>query len=392
MSNPLMSLQKLGQSVWLDDLHRSLITSGELKRLIEEDGLRGLGSNPSLFEAAIDDSDEYQDLLEAPESQALDSKTLYERIAVRDIQEAADVFRPVYLESMRRDGYVSLEVSPRLSRNLQGTLEEARRLWQAVDRENLMIKIPGTPESFPAVQELISEGINVSVTLLFTEQAYEQAAMAYMSGLERFTLKGGEPGKVASVAGVFISDIDSAIESLIAERLQTATYSEERDTLNSLLGKVACANAKTIYQKYMEILSGDRWQALSRQGAGPQRVAWANVGMNNPAYPDVHYIEALIGPGTISTMPPGTLASFRDHGQAGPTLTEGLEEARRVMDQLERAGIPFQSLTDQLLAKGVDEFEDAFAKLLHATNRSRGKPGRDPVVLLRMKLFKAFYR
>jgi transaldolase/glucose-6-phosphate isomerase len=374
MKNPLQSLQDCGQSVWLDYLRRSLITSGELKRLIEHDGLRGLTSNPSIFEKAIADSSDYRDMLEDPESQGLEAKTLYERIAVRDIQDAADVLRPVYLESKRRDGYVSLEVSPRLACETQGTIEEARRLWQTVARENLMIKVPGTPEGIPAIEQLISEGINVNVTLLFAQEAYEQAAAAYLAGLERLSRRGGDLGKVASVASFFISRIDTAVDTLIAERLKASHNPSEQARLRSLLGKVANASAKNTYQKYLEILRGDRWQELGRHGAQTQRLLWASTGTKNPNYSDVLYVEELIGPDTVNTMPPATLDAFRDHGRARPTLTENVEEAISIMDLVEQVGIPFKELTDKLLDDGVKQFADAFAKLLKELDKGKRHP------------------
>jgi transaldolase / glucose-6-phosphate isomerase len=386
MKNPLHSLQHYGQSVWLDYLRRSLITSGELKRLIDEDGLRGLTSNPSIFEKAIAGSSDYRDLLQAPESQALDAKTLYERIAARDIQDAADLFRPVYLESKRRDGYVSLEVSPQLAHQTQGTLEEARRLWQTVARENLMIKVPATPEGIPAVQQLLSEGINVNVTLLFAQEAYEQVAAAYLGGLESRARQGSDLGHVASVASFFISRIDTAVDNWIVERLKASHDPGEQGMLRSLLGKVANASAQNTYQKYQEILRGDRWQELNRRGAQTQRLLWASTGTKNPSYSDVLYVEELIGPDTVNTMPPATLDAFRDHGRARLTLTEHVAEAISIMDLVKQAGIPFQELTNKLLADGVKQFADAFAKLLKATDRCGQAPDQDPIECLRLPL------
>ena len=392
MKNTLQSLQDYGQSVWLDYLRRSLITSGELKRLIEEDGVRGLTSNPSIFEKAIAGSSDYQDMLEAPESQGLDAKTLYERIAVRDIQDSADAFRPVYLESRRRDGYVSLEVSPQLAHETQGTLEEARRLWQTVGRENLMIKVPGTPEGIPAVQQLIGEGINVNVTLLFAEDIYEQVAVAYLGGLESLARQGGDLGKVASVASFFVSRIDTAVDNWVAERLKTSPNPGEEAMLHSLLGKVATASARNTYQKYLEILRGTRWQALSRHGAQTQRLLWASTGTKNPNHRDVLYVEELIGPDTVNTMPPATLDAFRDHGRCRPSLTENVEEAISIMDLVARVGIHFNELTDKLLDDGVKQFADAFGKLLKATDRSGKASDHDPMDFLRVKLMKELHR
>lgn len=392
MKNPLQLLPDHGQSVWLDYLRRSLITSGELNRLIQEDGLRGLTSNPAIFEQAIAGSRDYRDLLDAPESQALEAKTLYERIAVRDIQDAADLFRPVYLESKRRDGYVSLEVSPRLALETQGTLAEARHLWQTVARENLMIKVPGTPQGIPAAQQLISEGINVNVTLLFAQAAYEQAAEAYLSGLEGLARQDGDLGRVASVASFFISRIDTAVDHWITERLKAHPSSTEEAGLRSLLGKVAIASAKLTYQKYLQVYGTDRWQALRQQGAHPQRLLWASTGTKNPSYDDVLYVEELIGPDTVNTLPPATLDAFRDHGRARPTLAHNVEEAASIMDLVKHVGIPFQELADRLLDDGVKQFADAFGKLLKATARGGGAGDHDPTDLGRMRLLKELYQ
>jgi len=392
MKNPLQSLHDHGQSVWLDYLRRSLITSGELKRLIKEDGLRGLTSNPSIFEKAIAGSNDYRDMLEAPESQVIDAKELYERIAVRDIQDAADLLRPVYLGSKRRDGYVSLEVSPRLARKTQGTLGEARRLWRTVARENLMIKVPGTPEGIPAVQQLISEGINVNVTLLFVEETYEQVAAAYHGGLESLARRGADLGKVASVASFFVSRIDASVDKWIAKRLGASHNPGEQARLRSLLGKVAIASAKGTYQKYLDILRGDRWQELSWHGALTQRLLWASTGTKNPNFSDVLYVEELIGPDTVNTMPPATLDAFRDHGRVRLTLMENVEEAISIMDLVEQVGIPFKELTDKLLVDGVKQFAEAFDKLLKATGRSGNASDHDPVEFLGVELLKDLYQ
>ncbi len=392
LNNPLQSLQQHGQSVWLDYLSRRLIKSGALKRLIEEDGLRGLTSNPSIFAKAITGSGDYREILEAQESQADDPKALYERIAVRDIQEAADLFRPVYIETGRRDGYVSLEVSPRLAHDTQGTLEEARRLWQMVARENLMVKVPGTPEGIPAVRQLVGEGINVNVTLLFAQETYEQVAGAYFGGLEDLALQGGDLGKAAGVASFFVSRIDTAVDTWIGERLDSSAEPAENAGLRSLQGKVATASAKKTYQKYLDLHRGDRWQALSRQGAQSQRLLWASTGTKNPAYSDVLYVEGLVGPDTVNTMPPATLAAFRDHGRAGAALTENVEEAFRIMDLLERVGIPFRQLTDKLLADGVTQFADAFDRLLDATSRHKQASDNAPTDFMEAKLLRELYK
>ena len=392
MKSPLQLLQDQGQSFWLDYLRRSLITGGELKRLIKEDGLRGLTSNPSIFEKALAGSNDYRDMLEAPDSQGIGAKALYEHIAVRDIQDAADLLRPVYLGSKRRDGYVSLEVSPRLARETQGTLEEARRLWQTVARENLMIKVPGTPEGITAVQQLISESINVNVTLLFVQEAYEQVAAAYHGGLESLARRGADLSKVASVASFFSSRIDTVVDNWIAKRLGASHNPGEQARLRSLLGKVAIAGAKNTYQKYLGILRADRWQELSRHGAQTQRLLWASTGTKNPNYSDVLYVEELIGPDTVNTMPPATLDAFRNHGRVRLTLTENVEEAISIMDLVEQVGIPFKELTDKLLVDGVKQFAEAFDKLLKATERSGKASDHDPVEFLRVELLKDLYQ
>ena len=342
MESPLKALQHHGQSVWLDYIRRSLITSGELERLIEDDGLRGVTSNPAIFEKAMTGSGDYQDMLARPDAHAFDAKELYERIAVRDIQDAADLLLPVYRDTMRRDGYVSLEVSPKLAHDTRGTLEEAYRLWKAVARPNAMIKVPATPEGIPAIRQLIDEGINVNVTLLFSMDAYEQVADAYLAGLEQRAASNGALEGVASVASFFISRIDSAADALIIERLGGATNARQRAVLRSLRGKVAIANAKLTYQRYRELFNGPRWRALARRGAQTQRLLWASTGTKDASYRDVRYVEELIGPDTVNTMPPATLAAFRDHGRPRASLWEDLDGAFDTLATLADAGISLQ--------------------------------------------------
>jgi transaldolase / glucose-6-phosphate isomerase len=369
--NPLQALQGYGQSVWLDYIRRSLLTSGELARLIEEDGLRGVTSNPAIFEKAITGSTDYVDVLRALAPQHQGAKALYEQVAIRDIQDAADVLRRVYEQTQRRDGYVSLEVSPDLARDTAGTLAEARRLWQQVGRPNVMIKVPATPEGIPAIEQLIGEGINVNVTLLFAQEAYEQVVRAYIAGLETRAAQGGDLSHVASVASFFISRIDTAVDAMLSERLKTASAAGERALLRSLLGRVAIANAKQTYQLYQEILRGRNWQGLAQKGAQPQRVLWASTSAKNPAYRDVMYVEELIGPDTVNTMPPATLDAFRDHGRSRARLTEDLEDAYDTMDTLAQVGISMAEVTDKLLDEGVQLFAEAFDKLLAAVEQTR---------------------
>jgi transaldolase / glucose-6-phosphate isomerase len=369
--NPLKDLQQFGQSVWLDYIRRNLITSGELKRLIDEDGLRGITSNPSIFEKAISGSTDYADLLSKLRSRNdLDAKGRYEILAIRDIQDAADLLRPVYDSTKGRDGYVSLEVSPYLARDTQGTLHEARRLWKSVGRENVMIKVPGTTEGIPAFQQLISEGININVTLLFAQEVYERVAEAYIAGLEKYAAQGGDISKVASVASFFISRIDSAVDSLVNERLKSTKDPRQQEQLKSVLGKIAVANGKLTYQKYEQIFGTDRWKKLAAAGGQTQRVLWASTSTKNPSYSDVLYVADLIGKDTVNTIPPSTLDAFRDHGHPHETLTEDIPGAKKTMDTLAQVGISMKEVTDKLTVDGVKLFADAFDKLLEAVEKS----------------------
>jgi transaldolase/glucose-6-phosphate isomerase len=369
--NPLKELLAYGQSMWLDYIRRDLFTSGKLKQMIADDGLRGMTSNPAIFEKAIGDSSLYDDMLKSLASRAdLDTTARYEQIAIRDIQSAADALRPVYDESNFRDGYVSLEVSPYLARKTQETIDEARRLWKAVQRENVMIKIPGTAEGLPAIRQAIGEGININVTLLFAQDVYEKVAEAYVAGLEDLAARGGNLKKMASVASFFISRIDSLIDSMLNDKLKATTDATQQALLKSLLGKVAIANGKLTYQSYEKIFSGPRWQALAAKGAQTQRVLWASTSTKNPAYRDVIYVEELIGPDTVNTMPPATIDAFRDHGKLRNALSEDVAGAAKVMSDLAKAGISMKEVTDKLTNDGVKLFADAFDKLLAAVAKS----------------------
>lgn len=370
-TNPLKDLLNYGQSVWLDYIRRDLFTTGELKRLIAEDGLRGMTSNPAIFEKAIADSNYYTDLLQSLKSRAdLNATSRYEILAIRDIQDAADALRGVYDSSKKRDGYVSLEVSPYLANDTQNTLEEARRLWKAVNRENLMVKVPGTKEGIPAFQQLISEGININVTLLFAQEVYEKVAEAYIAGLEQYAAKGGGVSRMASVASFFISRIDSSVDATLNAKLKTAANDAEKKQLQSILGKVAIANGKLTYQKYLQIFGTDRWKELAAKGAQTQRVLWASTSTKNPAYSDVMYVEELIGPDTVNTIPPATFDAFRDHGHPRQSLTENIPAAQQTMDTLAKVGISIKEVTDKLTTDGVKLFAEAFDKLLAAVEKS----------------------
>ena len=370
VANPVASLRQYGQSVWLDFIRRSLIAGGELKRLVEDDALGGVTSNPAIFEKAIDGSNDYASAIDTitHDEPGLPAKEVYELLAVKDIQDATDVLRPVYEKTSARDGYVSLEVSPDLANDTEGTLKEARHLWKAVARPNVMIKVPATPAGLPAIRTLIGEGINVNVTLLFARKAYEAVAHAFIEGLEARAAKGQPLGHVASVASFFVSRIDTLVDAQIAEKLKTASGAEKA-LLEGLLGKVAIANAKLAYQSYKKIFGGPRWAALVGKGAQTQRVLWASTGTKNPHYRDVLYVEELIGPDTVNTVPPETLSAFRDHGRPRASLEEEVSEAMDTLDALEKAGISLDKATDELLADGVKKFVEPFAKLLKAVER-----------------------
>ena len=374
--NPLKELLNYGQAMWLDYIRRDLFTTGKLKTMIADDGLRGMTSNPAIFEKAIADSSLYDDLLHSLASQkGLSAIAKFEQIAIRDIQDAADTLRPVYEESNYRDGYVSLEVSPYLAMKTQETLDEARRLWKTVQRENVMIKIPGTAAGLPAIQQAVSEGININVTLLFAQEVYEKVAEAYVNGVEALAARGGNLKKMAGVASFFISRIDTLIDSMLNEKLKSASDASQQALLKSLLGKVAIANGKLTYQAYQRIFSGPRWNALAAKGAQTQRVLWASTSTKNPNYRDVIYVEELIGADTVNTMPPATIDAFRDHGKLRNSLSEDIPGARKTMDDLAKAGISMKEVTDKLTVDGVKLFADAFDKLLAAVEKSSTQKG-----------------
>jgi transaldolase/glucose-6-phosphate isomerase len=370
-SNPLKGLLAYGQSPWMDYIRRDLLTGGGLKKMIAEDGLRGMTSNPAIFEKSITGSALYNDILDSPEAKSLNAKQLFEKIAIRDVQDACDIFKPVYDESKHRDGYVSLEVSPFLANDTNGTLEEARRLWNAVNRPNLMIKVPATPEGVPAIRQLLEEGLNINITLLFAQAAYEKVAEAFIAALEARAAKSQSINHIASVASFFVSRIDTLIDSKIDAMLKTAS-GDAKALLESLHGTIAIANAKLTYKKYQELFGGPRWKALAAKGAQTQRLLWASTSTKNPKYRDVIYVEELIGADTVDTIPPATFDAFRDHGKLRPSLTEDVAGAARHMENLAKAGISMKEVTDQLLTDGVRLFADAFTTLLAATGKSAG--------------------
>ena len=371
--NALLGLQKYGQSVWLDYIRRNIILNGELQKLIDQDGLRGITSNPSIFEKAIAGSNDYTDLLTQLGKQGLPTGQIYERIVVRDIQDSADKLLPVYKSTNRRDGYVSLEVSPTLARDTQGTIEEARRLWKAVSRPNIMIKVPGTPEGVEPVRQLTSEGLNINITLLFAQEAYISVAEAYLDGLEAALKTGKDISGIASVASFFVSRIDTLVDSMIDERLKTAK-GDDVQLLEALRGKIAIANAKQAYRYYQKMIETPRWKALAARGAQSQRLLWASTSTKNPKYRDVLYIEELIGPDTVNTIPPATMDAFRDHGVLRRTLDADLAAADKTMSDLEKTGISMKQVTGKLLNDAIRLFDDAFTQLHQVVEQKRAQP------------------
>jgi transaldolase len=371
--NALLGLQKYGQSVWLDYIRRNIILNGDLQKLIDQDGLRGITSNPSIFEKAIGGSNDYTDLLTELGKQGLPTGQIYERIVVRDIQDSADKLLPVYKSTNRRDGYVSLEVSPTLARDTQGTIEEARRLWKAVNRPNIMIKVPGTPEGVEPVRQLTSEGLNINITLLFAQEAYVAVAEAYLDGLEAALKAGKDISGIASVASFFVSRIDTLVDSNIDEHLKTAKGADAQ-LLDSLRGKVAIANAKQAYRYYQKMIETSRWKSLAARGAQSQRLLWASTSTKNPKYRDVLYIEELIGPDTVNTIPPATMDAFRDHGVLRRTLDADLAAADKTMSDLEQTGISMKQVTGKLLDDAIKLFDDAFTQLHQVVDQKRARP------------------
>jgi transaldolase/glucose-6-phosphate isomerase len=370
--NPVKALEEHGQSVWLDFLARGFVAKGDLKKLIDTDGVKGVTSNPSIFEKAIGSSDEYDGAIgSALKKGDRPVAELFEHLAIEDIQHAADVLRPVYDQLKGADGFVSLEVSPYLAMDTKGTIAEAERLWKHVHRKNLMVKVPATPEGLPAIQHLIGEGISINITLLFSQKTYVQVAEAYLAGLEKYVAGGGDPSHVASVASFFVSRIDSAVDKQLDEKIARANDPSEKERLAALKGKVAIANAKLAYQEYKHLFSGARWDRLAEKGARPQRLLWASTGTKNKDYRDVLYVEELIGPNTVNTVPPATLDAFRDHGVPRNSLEENIEDAKHVLTELEKSGISLDAITAELVKDGVKLFADAADKLYGAVAHKR---------------------
>ena len=363
-NNPLKQLETLGQSVWLDYIRRELISSGGLRRLIEEDGLRGMTSNPSIFEKAIVESQDYEEDIRSMMLKGNGAKEIYESLSQRDVQGAADEFRPLYDRTDGKDGYVSLEVNPHLAHNTAGTIGEARRLWTALNRPNIFIKVPATPEGLPAIRQLISEGINVNVTLLFGLPRYRQVVESYISGIETRLTQGKSVKHVASVASFFLSRIDTLVDPLLEKII--AQGGKNADLAKNVHGQVAIASAKMAYQIYKDFFGNERFKQLAVKGAFSQRLLWASTGTKNPDYSDIKYIESLVGSDTVNTVPVETLDAYRDHGKPKDMLKKGVKEAAWALELLQEFGINIDKVAQQLEDEGVEKFNKPFDKLMEA--------------------------
>ncbi|WP_346289218.1 transaldolase [Sphaerothrix gracilis] len=362
--NPILHLKDYGQSVWMDNLSRDILQSGELEKLIESRDVHGITSNPAIFQKAIAGNAVYDEAIEAGIRAGQSVEEIYEALVFEDIRHACDTLMPIYQETGGLDGYVSLEVRPSLARDTEGTLEEARRYFKALDRPNLMIKIPGTPEGVPAIEQAISEGINVNVTLLFSVQSYKDAAWAYVRGLEKRAEQGKDISKIASVASFFLSRIDTKVDDRVDELLVGEDNLSKKAKLQEVKGEVAIANAKIAYQEYKKIVESDRWQALANQGANVQRLLWASTSTKNPEYSDVMYVDELIGPDTVNTLPPDTIEACADHCDVDNRIETNVDQAYQLIESLPELGIELEQIMDELLEEGIDKFVQPFDKLM----------------------------
>lgn len=359
--NPLIELHAYGQSFWYDNIQRRFLLDGTLQNLIEVDGLRGMTSNPTIFEKAISSGDEYDEQLNEVLKKSRDLQVIYEALALTDIRLACDLFADLYQKSKGGDGYVSLEVSPHLAHYDERTVAEARRLFAAVDRPNVMIKVPATPQGVPAIRQLISEGVNINVTLMFSMHHYEAVARAYLDGLRKRARRGQDLAHVASVASFFVSRVDTAVDKILADIDDPAA--------SALLGKTAIANSKIVFQRFKELFHGEDFDELNAKGAAVQRLLWASTSTKNPDYPDTLYVDGLIGPETVNTMPPKTIDAFRDHGHLSQSLEEDVEEAQLILDNLVELGIDLDDVTEQLQEDGVKSFSRSFDQLIEALSQ-----------------------
>ena len=371
MTNPLLQLKALGQSVWYDNIDRSQLVSGQFKRLLDEDGICGVTANPTIFEKSISSGHAYDEQINQLIREGKSTNEIYEALIIQDIRTVADILRPIYDSANRQDGLVSLEVSPDLAHDTEGTLSEVRRFWKMVDRPNLMIKIPGTPEGIPAVRQALTEGINVNITLIFSISTYRQVAEAFISALEARRAAGEDISHMASVASFFVSRVDTLVDKLLEDKVKATSNTSEQQHLKSLEGKAAIANARLVYQDFKKIFNTPRFAALKQAGAYVQRPLWASTSTKNPAYRDVLYAEELIGPDTVDTMPLETIENFRDHGRVRLSIEDNLEEAHQVFDALEKIGIHYDQVTKQLQDEGVQKFAASFHKLFEGIAEKR---------------------
>src|SRR5947208_3482631 len=371
MTNPLLELKALGQSVWLDDIDRGDLLSGRFGRLIDEDGLAGATGNPTIFEHSITHDTTYDEQIQQLISERKSAQEIYEALAITDEQMVADLLHPLYEQTGGQDGFVSIEVSPYLAHHTEKTLAEVRRFWQTIDRPNLMVKIPSTPAGLPAIRQALAEGININITLMFSLDNYRQVAEAYLSALEERLAAGKDISRIASVASFFVSRVDVLVDQLLEDKIKATSTSAEQQKFKALQGKAAIANARLAFQAFKQLFGTPRFEALRQHGARVQRPLWASTGTKNPSYRDVLYVEELIGPNTVNTMPLKTLESFRDHGRVRLSVEEDIQQSQAVMGALQAAGIDYQQVTSQLQQEGVQKFIDSFEKLFQCLEDKR---------------------
>ncbi len=363
MTNPLLELKALGQSVWYDNIDRAQLVDGRFKRLIDEDGVVGVTANPTIFEKSISGGHAYDEQMNELIKEGKSTSETYEALVIRDIQTVADILRPIYDSTSAHDGYVSLEVSPDLAHNTEGTISEVRRFWKMVNRPNLLVKIPATVEGIPAIRQALSEGININITLIFSIERYREVVDAYLSALEERNGEGKDISGIASVASFFVSRVDTLVDQRLDDMIKATSDSAEQQKLKSLQGRAAIANARLVYQDFKRLFSSPRFESLNHAGAHMQRPLWASTSTKNPAYRDVLYAEELIGPNTVDTMPLETIENFRDHGRVRLSIEDNIPQARAELAALEEVSIHYDQVTQQLLDEGVQKFADSFHKL-----------------------------
>jgi transaldolase len=378
MTNPLLQLKEYGQSVWYDNIDRAQLISGEFKKLLDEDGVVGVTANPTIFQKSISHGDAYDEQITQLIKEGKSTNEIYEALIITDVQTVADILRPIYDRTNRQDGFVSLEVSPDLAHNTEGTISEVRRFWKLVDRPNLLVKIPATPEGLPAIQQALTEGININITLIFAIDFYRKVTDAYLSALEERNAEGKDISHIASVASFFVSRVDTLVDQLLEDKIKATSDSAEQQKLKSIEGKAAIANARLVYQDFKRIFNTPRFETLKHSGAHVQRPLWASTSTKNPAYRDVLYAEELIGPNTVDTMPLETIEKFRDHGRVRLSIEDNIPQAKAELAALEEVGIHYDQVTQQLLDEGVQKFADSFHELF------KGIEGKKQTILERI--------